>query len=138
MGVDAVSPFKGAFQQPTRCSHRRQAAENDVSFTMRNGKLHFLALAFTIAPNGAGGREVIRTQTRPAIEYVSGEEGLRPKSYFFVFAFVEYAFTDALKYIKAPASFCGAEGDGGSDQLCTGLFEDGCCQSVSPCLQCCP
>ena len=29
----------------------------------------------------------LRTQTRQAIEYVSGEEGLRPKSYFTVFFF---------------------------------------------------
>ena len=107
MGVDAVSPFKGAFQQPTRCSYRRQAAENDVPFTMRNGKLHFLALAFTIALNGAGGRDVIRTQARPAIEFVSGEEGLRPKSYFIVFPFVEYTFMDALNYEMAPGSSCG-------------------------------
>ena len=52
----------------------------------------------------------LRTQTRAAIEFVSGEEGLRPKSYYIVFSFVEYAFTDALKYVKAPGSFCGAEG----------------------------
>ena len=51
----------------------------------------------------------LRTQTRPAIEFVSVEESLRPKSYYIVFSFVEYAFTDALKYVKAPGSFCGAE-----------------------------
>ena len=51
----------------------------------------------------------LRTQTRRAIEFVSGEEGLRPKSYFFVFSFVEYAFTDALKYEDAPGPHCGAE-----------------------------
>ena len=78
MKVSTVSPFKGASQQPTRCSYRRQAAENDVSLTMKSGKLHFLALAFTIALNGAGGLEIIRTQIRPAIEFVSGEEGPRP------------------------------------------------------------
>ena len=115
--MDAVSPFKGASQQPTRCSYRRQAAENDVS-TMRSGKLHFLALAFTIALNGAGGLEIIRTQIRPAIEFVSGEEGLRPKSYFLDFSIVVYAFTLALKYIMAPGSSCGAEGR--KEQCCCG------------------
>ena len=52
----------------------------------------------------------LRTQTRPAIEYVSGEEGLRPKSYFFVFSFVEYVFTVIQKYEEAPGTHCGAEG----------------------------
>ena len=52
----------------------------------------------------------LRTQTRPAIEYVSGEEGLRPKYYFLVFSSAKYAFTLALKYIMAPGSSCGAEG----------------------------
>ena len=36
----------------------------------------------------------MRTQTRPAIEFVSGEEGLRPKSYLIVFTFHEYVFMD--------------------------------------------
>ena len=81
---------------------------------MRSGKLHFLALAFTIALNGAGGLEIIRTQIRPAIEFVSGEAGLRPKSYFFDFSIVVYAFTLALKYIMAPGSSNGAEEDGGT------------------------
>ena len=52
----------------------------------------------------------LRTQTRPAIEYVSGEEGLRPKSYFFVFSFLEYVFTVIQKYEKALGPHCGAEG----------------------------
>ena len=52
----------------------------------------------------------IRTQTRPAIEFDSGEEGLRPEAYHIVFSFVEYAFTDALKYVMVPNSHCGAEG----------------------------
>ena len=64
-----------------------------------------------------GGGEVIWTQTRPAIEFVSGEEGLRPKSYFTVFFFVEYTLVHALKYVIAPGSCCGAEGDGGTAPL---------------------
>ena len=60
----------------------------------------------------------LRTQTRPAIVFVSGEEGLRPKSYFLVYTCLEYTFTDALKNVNAPGSFCGAEGKGGVDQLC--------------------
>ena len=52
----------------------------------------------------------LRTQTRPAIEFVSGEEGLRPKFYFFEYSFLEYALTDTLKYAKAPGPHCGAEG----------------------------
>ena len=48
----------------------------------------------------------LRTQTRPAIEYVSGEEGLRPKSYFFVISFLEYVFTDFQKYEEAPDPQC--------------------------------
>ena len=35
---------------------------------------------------------VLRTQTRPAIEFISGEEGLRPKFHFFVLSFLENAF----------------------------------------------
>ena len=67
-------------------------------------------LCTVIALNGARGREVIRTQTRPAIEFVSGEEGLRPKFYFFEYSFLEYALADTLKYAKAPGPHCGAEG----------------------------
>ena len=52
----------------------------------------------------------LRTQTRPAIEFVSGEEGLRPKSYIFVYSFLEYVFTVSLKYEEAPGPHCGAEG----------------------------
>ena len=44
------------------------------------------------------GSSSLRTYARPAIEYVSGEEGLRPLSHCFVLSFVEYAFMDALKY----------------------------------------
>ena len=52
----------------------------------------------------ARGREVIRTRTRPAIEFVSGEQGLRPKSYFFVFSsIVKYAYMHLLKYLMALA-----------------------------------
>ena len=50
-----------------------------------------------------------RTQARPAIEFVSGEEGLRPKSYFFLYFFLKYAFMDTLNYERAPGSSCGAE-----------------------------
>ena len=39
-----------------------------------------------------GKHDGVRTQTRPAIEFVSGEEGLRPKSYIFVYSFLEYVF----------------------------------------------
>ena len=59
----------------------------------------------------------IRTQTRPAIEFVSGEEGLRPKSCYIVFSFLEYVFTVIRKYVMAPGSSCGAEGDGGTAPL---------------------
>ena len=52
----------------------------------------------------------IRTRTRPAIEFVSGEEGLRPKSYHIVFPFLVYLFTDTRKYVMAPGPHCGAEG----------------------------
>ena len=37
-----------------------------------------------------------RTQTRPAIEFVSGEKGLRPNFYFFEYSFLEYALADTL------------------------------------------
>ena len=59
-----------------------------------------------------GGDYVIRTQTRPAIEFVSGEEGLRPKSFFLVLPFITYAFTDAWKYEDAPDPRRGSRGDG--------------------------
>ena len=36
------------------------------------------------------------------MEFGSGEEGLRPQSYFFVFSFLEYVFTDIQKYEEAP------------------------------------
>ena len=52
----------------------------------------------------------IRTQTRPAIEFDSGEEGLRPESYHTVFSFLVYLFTDTRKYVNAPGPHCGAEG----------------------------
>ena len=52
----------------------------------------------------------LRMQTRPAIEFVSGKEGLRPKFYFLVYTFLEYTFTDALKYENAPGPHRGAEG----------------------------
>ena len=67
-------------------------------------------LALTIALNGAGGLEVVRMQIRPAIEFVSGEDSLRPKSYFFDFSIVVYAFTHALKYLMAPGFSRGPEG----------------------------
>ena len=113
-GVDAESPFKGAFQQPTRCSYWRQAAENDITFTMRKCETPLYSLAFAIALSRARGREVIRTQTRPAIEFVSGEEGLRPKSFFFVLSVVKYAHMHPLMYSISPGSSCGAEGCGGA------------------------
>ena len=50
-----------------------------------------------------------RTRARPAIEFVSGEEGLRPKSYFFLYVFLKYTHMDALKYVRSPGSSCGAE-----------------------------
>ena len=52
----------------------------------------------------------LQTQVRPAIEFVSGEEGPRSKCYFLVFTFLEYPSTDALNYKDAPGPHCGAEG----------------------------
>ena len=51
--------------------------------------LHSLGLTTCLCEKSGGG-EVIWTQTRPAIEFVSGEEGLRSKSHFTVLSFVEY------------------------------------------------
>ena len=65
-------------------------------------------LALTIALNGASGGEVIRTQTRPAIEYVSGKE-----------------------YLMVPGSSCGAEVR--KEQCCRGTAP-----SVSVCSQSAP
>ena len=59
----------------------------------------------------------IRTRTRPAIEFVSGEEGLRPKSYYIEFSFLEFVFTVIQEYVMAPGSSFGAEGDGGTAPL---------------------
>ena len=69
----------------------------------------------------------IRTQTRPAIEFVSGEEGLRPKSFYIVFSFLEYIFADAQYYVKAPRSSwdCAA---GGHRSFC-----DPVCSQSAPC-----
>ena len=53
----------------------------------------------------------IRTETRPAIEFDSGEEGLRPESYHIVFPFLVYIFTDTRKYVNAPGPHCGAVGE---------------------------
>ena len=64
----------------------------------------------------------LRTQARPAIEYVSGEEGLRPKSYFTVFSFVEYTIKHSLKYVMAPGSACGTEG----------VWPEQCCRNAAP------
>ena len=75
----------------------------------------------------------IRTQTRPAIEFVSGEEGLRPKSYYIEFSFLEYVFTVIRKYVMAPGSSCGAEGDGGTAPLAvTGPSVTQCVVSLLP------
>ena len=80
-----------------------------------------------------------RTQARPAIEFVSGEEGLRPKSYYIVFSFVEYAFADTLKYVMAPGSSFGAEGDGGTAPLAvTGPSVTQCVVSLLPVFYCFP
>ena len=78
--------------------------------------LHTVGLTTCLCEKTGGG-EVIRTQTQLAIEFVSGKEGLRPKSYFTVLSFVEYDFTDALKFVKSPGSSCGAEGYGGTAPL---------------------
>ena len=76
----------------------------------------------------------LRTQTRPAIEFVSGEEGLRAKSYYIVFSFVEYVFADAQNYVKAPGSSCGAEGRW-RDSAAGGHspFRDPVCSQSAPC-----
>ena len=47
----------------------------------------------------------LRAQTRPAIEFDSGEEGLHPESNHIVFPFLVYLFTDTRKYINAPYSW---------------------------------
>ena len=56
----------------------------------------------------------LRAQTRPAMEFGSGEEGLRPASSGFLsplrIPVVEYVDIDALSYFKAPGPYCGAEG----------------------------
>ena len=81
----------------------------------------------------------LRTQAWPAIEYVSGEESLRPKSDYIVFSFVEYAFTDALKYVMAPGSSHGAEGDGGTaPRAVTGPSATQCVVSLLPVTYCFP
>ena len=68
--------------------------------TKRRGSVAFATLA-----GGSVYIAIIWTQARPAIEFVSGEEGLRPKSYFFEYSFLEYVFTDIQKYAKAPGPF---------------------------------
>ena len=52
----------------------------------------------------------LRAQTRPAMEFGSGEEGLRPESYYIEFPFLVYLFTDTRKNVNAPGLHCGAEG----------------------------
>ena len=52
----------------------------------------------------------LRTQVRPAIEFVSGMEGLRPRIAVFVswyfclrlLVFLEFAYWDTLKFARAP------------------------------------
>ena len=52
----------------------------------------------------------LRTQVRPAIEFVSGKEGLRPRIAVFVsryfclrvLVFLEFAYWDTLKFESAP------------------------------------
>ena len=59
----------------------------------------------------------LRTQVRPAIEFVSHKEGLRPRiavfvsSYFSlqVHVFLEFGYWDTLKFASAPGSFGGIE-----------------------------
>ena len=74
----------------------------------------------------------LRTQARPAIEFVSGEEGLRPKCYFFLSVFLKYAFTVTWKYVMAPGSFYGSEGDGGTALAVTGPSVVQCVVSLLP------
>ena len=77
----------------------------------------------------------IRTQTRPAIEFVSGEEGLRPKSYYIEFSFLEFVFTVIQEYVMALGSSFGAEGDGGTAPLAvTGPSVAQCVVSLLPVL----
>ena len=42
------------------------------------------------------------------MEFGSGEEGLRPESYYIEFPFLAYLFTDTRKYVNAPGTHCGA------------------------------
>ena len=44
----------------------------------------------------------LRTQTRPAIEFVSGEEGLRPKTYFLVYSFIVHVFNGLPEVRRGP------------------------------------
>ena len=76
----------------------------------------------------------IRTQIRPAIEFVSGEEGLLPKSYYLVFSFVEFVFADAQNYVMDPGSSCGAEGSW-RDSAAGGhsFYRDPVCSQSAPC-----
>ena len=72
-------------------------------------------------------------QARPAIEFVSGEEGLRPKSYHIEFSFLEYVVTVIQKYVMAPGSSFGAEGNGGIAPLAvTGPSVAQCVVSLLP------
>ena len=61
----------------------------------------------------------IRTQTRPAIEFVSGEEGLRPESYHFVFSFTALLYKFIQKYANAPGLHWGAKGTWRYAACCT-------------------
>ena len=75
----------------------------------------------------------IRTQTRPAIEFVSDEEGLSPKSYYIEFSFLEFVFTVIQEYVMAPGSSFGAEEDGGTAPLAvTGPSVAQCVVSLLP------
>ena len=74
----------------------------------------------------------LRTQVRPAIEYVSGEEGLRPKSYFLVSSFVEYVFMDTQNYVKAPGSLFWSRGEEGAVLLWHRSFREQCLVSLLP------
>ena len=75
----------------------------------------------------------IRTQTRPAIEFVSGEGGSASKVLLHRVFFPEFVFTVIQEYVMAPGSSFGAEGDGGTAPLAvTGPSVAQCVVSLLP------
>ena len=88
----------------------------------------------------------LRTQVRPAIEFVSGKEGLRPRipvfvSWYFclrVLVFLEFAYWDTLKFARAPGLCRGEMAMAVASSACLAFLRGAVCACCMPYTRCFP